>query len=108
MRSKDNEELRKLIEENPDLPLVFYVTNDDLCDDYYTTVFEDSRCKVGELYFDDEITYEGLDDVVDEYRDRLCDEEEYKDLSDDDYDKAVEKFVIENIRHYKAIIIKVG
>lgn len=31
---KDNEELRKLIEENPDLPLVFLVPVDYLDDSY--------------------------------------------------------------------------
>ena len=106
--SKDNEELRKLIAENPELPLVFYVNNDDLCYDYYSTVFEGCRCRLGEVYMDEEITYEGLDDIVDEYRDKLCDEDGYRDLPDDEYDKAVEKYVNENIRHYKAIIVIVN
>ena len=30
-----------------------------------------------------------------------------KDLSDDEYDKAVEKYVDENIEHYKAIVVSV-
>lgn len=106
--SKDNEELRKLIKENPELPLVFYVSNDNLCYDYNTSVFEDCYCKVDEIYIDDERCYDDFDEIVDDYRDNLCDEEEYKDLPDDEFDKAVEKYVNENIRHYKAIIVSVG
>ena len=48
-----------------------------------------------------------VEDMIDDYSDRLADEEEYKDLSDDEYDKAVEKYVDENIEHYKAIVVSV-
>ena len=42
--SRDNEKLRKLIEENPELPLIFYVSSDNISYDYNTTVFEDCYC----------------------------------------------------------------
>lgn len=48
-----------------------------------------------------------LEDMIDNYRDRLTDEEGYKDLSDDEYDKTVEKYVDENIEHYKAIVVSI-
>ena len=104
----DNAELRKLIQENPDLPLVFYVSNDEICYDYGTTVFEGSSSRIGTVYIDDERTYDDLDDIIDEYRDYLCDDDNFKDLSDEEFDKAVKEYVLENTRHYKAIIIRVG
>lgn len=36
---KDNEELRKLIESNPDLPLVSLVNSEDVDGGYYYAVF---------------------------------------------------------------------
>lgn len=104
---KDNEELRKLIESNPDLPLVFLVNSENVFGDYYYTVFQYSKCYVSEVYFDDEHYTDDVEDMIDDYRDRLADEEEYKDLSEDEFDKAVEKYVNENIEHYKAIVISV-
>lgn len=104
---KDNEELRKLIESNPDLPLVFVVAYDDMYEGYACTVFQKSDCFVSEVYFDCRHYTNYKEDVIDYYRDRLADEEEYKDLSDDEYDKAVEKYVDENIEHYKAIVVSV-
>lgn len=108
MLARDNEKLRKLIAENPELPLVFYVSNDEICWDYSSTVFEGCYCKVDTIYIDDDRTYDDFDDILDEYRDYLCEEEQYKDLSDEEYDKVVEKYINENVRHYKAIIIEVG
>lgn len=104
---KDNEELRKLIESNPDLPLVFIVPTENIDYDYTSCVFQYSNCYVSEVYFDDEHYTDDVEDMIDDYRDRLADEEEYKDLSDDEYDKAVKKYVDENIEHYKAIVVNI-
>lgn len=108
MKAIDNEELRKMIQENPDLPLVFYVVNDEIAYDYGITVFEGCTCKVGTIYIDDERSYDDLDDIKDEYKDILCDDDNFVDLSDKEFDKAVEDYVNENVRHYKAIIIMVN
>ena len=40
---KDNEELRKLIESNPDLPLVFIVDSEDIDCGYYYTAFQHTK-----------------------------------------------------------------
>ena len=40
--------------------------------------------------------------------DYFCDEEEYKDLSDADYEEAIKKYIEENVRHYKAIVVSIG
>ncbi len=106
---KDNEELRKLIAENPELPLVFNIYTDNINTDYCSIVFEESvDCKVSIVYFTDDRSYDDFDEILDDFRCDLADEDEFKDLSDDDYDKAVEKYIEENVRHYKAIVISVG
>lgn len=108
MRAKDNEELRKLIGENPGLPLVFLAYNDEICFDYGCSIFEGSRCRVGTVWFTEERMYDDKDDVVDEWRYMYCDDEKYKDMSDEEFDKAMEELVEEEVRHYEAIIVHVG
>lgn len=104
---KDNEELRKLIESNPDLPLVFLVDSESVDCGYYYAVFQHSKCYVSEVYFDDEHYTDDVEDMIDDYRNILADKEEYKDLSEDEYDEAVEKYINENIEHYKAIVVSI-
>ena len=108
MKAIDNEELRKLIEENPGLPLVFLVYNDEIFYDYGCTVFEACKSRIGTVWFDDERMYDDKDEVVDDWRDRYCDDEKYKDMSDEEFDKAMEELVEEEVRHYEAIIVRVG
>lgn len=107
-KAVDNTQLRKLIQENPELPLVFYVSNDEICYDHSSTVFEGCTCKIGTVYLNEEQTYDDIDNIVEDYSCNLCDEEGFKDLSDEEFDKKVEEYVNENVRHYKAIIIEVS
>ncbi len=108
MKEIDNEQLRKLIQENPELPLVFYVSNDNICEDYGMTVFEGCNCKIGTVYMNDVRTYDDLDDILDYYIDYFSKEEQYKEMSAEEYGKAIAVYINENVRHYKAIIIEVG
>lgn len=105
---KDNEELRKLIAENPNLPLVFNVYTDNIDTDYCCIVFEGCRSRVSEVYFTDDRSYEDFDEIFDDFRCSLADEESFENLSDEDFDKAVEKYIEENVRHYKAIVVSTG
>lgn len=104
---KDNKELRKLIEENPDLPLVFSVPTDYIDDSHCSVVFENSSCYVSEVYFDDEHFSDDKEDIIDRYRDILQDEDEYVYLSCEEFDKVVEDYVDNNVKHYKAIVVNV-
>ena len=108
MKAIDNEELRKLISEHPDLPLVFLAYNEEIFDEYSITVFEGCRSRVGTVWFDDERTYDDEDDVVEEYVERYSDAEEWADLNDDEFYKEMKRYVNENVRHYEAIIVRVG
>lgn len=111
--SKDNEELRKIMEENPDLPLVFMVMNDELLDGNCSTVFEGCSCDVETVYFYEISSFgnnctDDYREVYEYYEDKFCDNEEYKNLSDEEFEKAINKYIEENVRHYKAIVVSVG
>lgn len=104
---RDNEELRRLIEKNPDLPLVFIVPTDYLDDTYNSVAFQNSSCYVSEVYSYDENLSDDKRDVIDDYRDILAEDDEYVYLSGEEFDKAVEDYVDNNIEHYKAIVVSV-
>ena len=107
--SEDNEELRKLIQENPNLPLVFNIYTDNIDTDYCCQVFEGTvSCKVETVYFTDDRSYDDFDEILDDLMCDLSDEDEYKDLSDEEYEEAIKKYIEDNIRHYKAIVVNVG
>lgn len=107
--SKDNEEIRKLIAENPDLPLVFNVYTENIDTDYGCMVFEGTvSCKVETVYFTDDRSYDDFDDILDDFICELEGEEGFENLSYEEHIKAVEKYIEENVRHYKAIVISVG
>lgn len=108
MRAKDNEELRKLIGENPGLPLVFLAYNDEICFDYGCTVFEGCSSRIGTVWFTDERMYDDKDDVVEEYAGMYEDADEWCDLSNEEFYKRLEDLVEEEVRHYEAIIVRVG
>lgn len=108
MKAIDNEELRKLIAEHPDLPLVFEVFNDEVCFDYGCTVFEGCRSRIGTVWFTDERMYDDEDEIVEEWIWKYGDAEEYKNLSDDEVEEKIRQLVNEEVRHYEAIIVRVG
>ena len=108
MKAKDNEELRKLISENPGLPLVFEVYSDEVCYDYNTSIFEGSRCRVGTVWFDDEAMYDDEDEIVDDWLYKYGDAEEWCDLSNEELEAKMRELINEEVRHYEAIIVRVG
>ena len=110
MSTKNNkEELIKLIQENPDLPIVFSINNEYIAYDYGSSVMYDFWCDVGEIWdLGDEMVFDDKDYVLEYYQDMLYDDDKYKDLSDEEYEKAVAEYVENNVKHYTAIIISVS
>lgn len=104
---EDTTELRKLIIENPDLPLLFFVGDDAYIDDgYQYSMAYASDAEIQELTL-----YSGVwmdkDDYAEKLGDDLAFEEEYKDMTDEEYDKMVDQKVNET-EFVKAIVIYVG
>lgn len=112
---KDSTELRKLITENPELPIVVMVGEDAAISDCYWTYCTDVRCKVGEV-LDCELPWEAFDSTK-IYNDRtefkedltqyLADHEDVDHrMSDSEFDKLVDIWENSYSQHWeKAIIV---
>lgn len=107
MNSK--EELNKLIQDNSNLPLVFMVSNSEKCVEYGYSVYKDWRCCISEIYCIEnkyeKLFYDDIDEVQEIFENEMCDEDEYKHLSDEDFKRKVKDYIEENIEHYKAIVV---
>ena len=102
----DTTELRKLIIENPDLPLLIFAGEEAWQGEYS---YNQTYASVGSIQT---LTlYNGMWLDEQEYKDRLyddlCDCEEYIDLSNEDYDKVIKQKVAET-EFAKAIVVYVG
>lgn len=102
----DTTELRKLILENPDLPLLIFAGEDAWQGDWSYNQVDASSGRVEELtlYGD---RWMDRDDYEEELTDDLCDEEEYNNLSDEEFFKMIEQKVSET-EFCRAIVIYVG
>ena len=97
--------LLELIKNNPDLPIIVCAYTCDMNYDYDSTIFFDSLVDIEELTFYNDEVWLDYDDVEDRVRDNLADDEKYVDLSDDEFDKAVEDYIKENYTFKKYICI---
>lgn len=109
MSKNNKEELIKLIKENPSLPLVFMMSNNDVASDYGSTVMENFTAYKSEVYkyqcWGDLVFSDDKEEVKEYYMNEYADNEEYQDLSEEEYEKAIERYVNDNIEHYEAIVI---
>lgn len=108
---KDSNELRTAIAENPELPIVVMVGRDAASDEYGYTYCEVVKAEVGEILnchtpwseeiYNDRIEFE--EDMVD----YLCEEDKYKKMSDEEFEKALEKKKAKHEPYWiKAIIVR--
>ena len=103
----DITELRKLIIENPDLPLLIFCGEDSWHDEWpYEQAMVNGKPVIEELILYGD-RWMDKDDYQDRLSDDLCDYEEYKDMSDEDYFKMINKMVAD-AEFVKAIVIYVG
>ena len=102
----DTTKLRNLIIENPDLPLLIFCGEDSWTDEYPYQQADVGKVGIQELtlYNDWWLDKEDYEDKLSDY---LCNLEEYKDLSDEDYNKIIKRKV-EETEFVKAIVIYVG
>ena len=102
----DLTELKRLVIENPDFPLLIFCGEDSWSGDYCYEQAIASKPYIEWLTLYDDCWIE-RDDYEDRLRDDLCDWEEYKDLSDEEYDKMI-RHKVANTEFVKAIVIYVG
>ena len=104
---EDTTELRKLIIENPDLPLLFFVGDDVYSDDgYQYSMAYASNAEIQELTLYSNVWMDE-DDYAEKIRDDLAFEEQYINMADDQDDKIIDHKVNES-EFVKAIVIYVG
>lgn len=103
----DTTELRSLILENPELPILIFCGEDSWHDEWsYEQAVVNGRPSIQELTLYKDCWME-RDDYEDRLRDDLCDDEEYAQMSDECFDAAVNK-IIATTKFAKAIVIYVG
>lgn len=102
----DSKELRQLILDNPDLPLVVF-SSDDGGGDYGYMQVDVESARVEELTIYNDEVWLTKDDLEDKLMDDLCDAPEYENLSNEEYEKAIKKKV-EETAFIKAIAVYVG
>lgn len=98
-RADEIEKLRRLIIENPSLPIVFCCSSDELTD-YSWTFYRDFSCKIVTIYETDEKVFDHIIDITEYYQDIY----DYEDMTKEEFDKKVQEEV-ENTTQYKAIRI---
>lgn len=105
MENEQTKELLKLIQENPDLPVVFMVDGSVVFDpyEYRYTFVESYGASVETIWKYQDGYYDHIADITVEVENDLFDQ--YEDLDDEEFNKVVEKYIDENVEHYKAIVI---
>ena len=98
----NRDKLFKLMQENPDLPIVFSCSTEEMSDDYAYMFYEDFSCDVVTIYKTDETIYDDEDDIKEYYE--YIYEDEYEGLSDEEFNANIQD-LINNTEHYKAIRI---
>lgn len=104
---EDTTELRKLIIENPDLPLLIFCGEESYYDDGYPySMAYASNGDIQELTLYSDVWMD-KDDYAEKLSNDLAFEEEYKDMTDEEYDAMIHQKVSET-EFVKAIVIYVG
>ncbi len=106
---EQNKELLKLVEENPTLPMVFFVDSEDVCDDYSYTFMKLRRVYKGIIYEStiNDAVYISKEDYVEELCDYYSDDVRYSNLKAEEYEKEMQKEA-DKAPHYEAIIVYIG
>lgn len=102
----DTLNLRQLILENPDLPLVIFVGEDAWQGEYSYNDAPASKGSIQTLTMYNDCWMDE-DDYEDNLRNDLCDYEEYIDMSDEEFNAMIDKRIAETI-FCQAIVVYVG
>lgn len=107
----DSGELRKLIAENPDLPIVVLANEESACPDYCWTYCSYVRCALS-LLLGVETPYDAEDghlftdkgEFEEAIADAFSDDEQYHALSEKEFDEAVKREMDKYECHWKRVI----
>ena len=68
-------------------------------------MIKDYRASVETIWLYQDHYYDHIVDITEAVEEDLMNEEEYENLSNEEFDKTVEKYIEEDVEHYKAIVI---
>lgn len=102
---KPAKELLEIISSNPDLPIVYFVNQDDC--EYSWTLMEYSKVEITDIIYIDNKVYSDKDDALDDLANTYADDEETKSMSDKEYNDYIEEVFNRDATVYKAIVVYV-
>lgn len=100
-------ELLKILQDNPDLPIVFFTDEDTACDDYTWTFRKDFHVDVSTIYECDERICDCEIDAREFLENYYSDCEEYFGMTEEEYEKVIDNKMKE-LKQYKAIVLWVS
>ena len=110
MFMKQTDELKKLIAEHPDYPIVVMVANEVVADDSYGWWYAPSLSfSIGEILdceqdVNDEKVYVDRDDFEEDLADILGDSGDYDETTDEEFDKIVQEELKKYEPYWKKVI----
>lgn len=110
MFMKQTDELKKLIAEHPDYPIIVIVANEVVADDFYGWWYAPSLSfSIGEILdceqeVDDEKVYTDRDDFEEDLADILGDSGDYDETTDEEFDKIVQEELKKYEPYWKKVI----
>ena len=110
MFSAQTDELKKLIAEHPDYPIVVIVANEVVADDFYGWWYAPSLSfSIGEILdceqeVNDEKVYTDRDDFEEDLADILGDSGDYDETTDEEFDKIVQEELKKYEPYWKRVI----
>lgn len=110
MFMKQTDELKKLIAEHPDYPIIVMVANEVVADDFYGWWYAPSLSfSIGEILdceqgVDDEKVYIDRDDFEEDLADILGDSGDYDETTDEEFDKIVQEELKKYEPYWKKVI----
>lgn len=109
--TQSTEKLKQLIEQYPDYPIVVLAGEEAMGSGYYYTYCSDIGFGTGMIldcvtpYTDDEVVITDEDDFKAKIADCLADEDDYSDLSDEEFDELIDDIANEYEQYWKNVII---
>ena len=110
MFTKQTGELKRLIAEHPDYPIVVLCESEVVMDDDGWWCAPELRCSVGEILdcwqdINDEKTYIDRGDFEADVQDYICSDDDYYEMTEEELDREVEERLKEYEPYWKDVII---
>lgn len=106
--TKQTTELKELIAEHPDYPIIVLAGQDAVCDEYDYTFCQSVSFEIGQILdcytpYDGEYVFRTEDDLREAIENALCDDESYN-LPDDKFEQLIDEKVKEFEPFWKDVI----